>query len=63
MTPRNPEKIIKERKRILLSKTYASAVEAREALNNFLRDVDSISCEETRGNYQHLRAIGNRIFD
>lgn len=50
-------------KKELLEKTYESACDAMNALEQFLQEVDSSATNETRANYQHLRAIGNRIFD
>ncbi len=47
----------------LLEKTYQSSCEAMETLEQFLYDVDNSSSDESRGNYQHLKVIGNRIFD
>lgn len=47
----------------LLATEFDSAYDAMYALADFLRDVDSSSKDETRGNYQNLRAIGNRIFE
>ena len=41
----------------------SSANDAMYALADFLNEVDSSSNDETRSNYQNLRAIGNRIFD
>lgn len=47
----------------LLETEFDSASDAMYALADFLDDVDSSSKDENRGNYQHLRVIGNRIFD
>lgn len=47
----------------LLETEFASACDAMYALADFLDDVDSSSKDETRANYQHLRVVGNRIFD
>ena len=47
----------------LLATTYESAYEAMLALVEFLREVDNSWKDETRGDYQNLRVIGNRIFE
>ena len=48
----------------LLATEFDSACDAMYALADFLRDVDSSSKDgETRGKYQNLRVIGNRIFE
>lgn len=47
----------------LLSTAYESAYDAMNALKEFLQDVDNSSKDENRGNYQHLRVIGNRIYE
>ena len=47
----------------LLSTTYESASDAMHALEKFLQEVDNSWSDETRGDYQNLRAIGNRIFE
>lgn len=47
----------------LLETEFDSACDAMYALADFLNEVDSSSNDETRSNYQNLRAIGNRIFD
>lgn len=47
----------------LLATEFNSAYDAMYALADFLDEVDSSSKNETRANYQHLRAIGNRIFE
>lgn len=46
----------------LLSTEFKSAPEAMHALAAFLDEVDK-SWEETRGKYQNLRVIGNKIFE
>ena len=46
----------------LLSTEFKSAPEAMQALCDFLDEVDK-SWNETRGNYQTLRVIGNQIFE
>lgn len=46
----------------LLNTTFNSAPEAMHALTAFLDEIDE-SWNETRGNYQHLRVIGNKIFE
>lgn len=50
-------------KKELLETTFDSAYDAMYALADFLRSVDESIEEETRGSYQHLRVIGNRIFE
>lgn len=47
----------------LLSTTFESACDAMFALSDFLQDIDNSCSDETRGNYQNLRVIGNRIFE
>lgn len=47
----------------LLSTTYESACAAMYALEEFLQEVDNFWSDETRGDYQNLRAIGNRVFE
>lgn len=47
----------------LLACTYASACEAMYALEQFLQDIDSSWEDEGIGNYQHLKVIGNRIYE
>ena len=49
-------------KEILLSTTFESACQAMTALNAFLESVDARP-DDSRANYQHLRAIGNRIYE
>lgn len=50
-------------KKELLEKTYSSACAAMHALNEFLAHVDKSCDDESRGDYQHLKAIGNRIYE
>lgn len=47
----------------LLKTEFDSACDAMYALNDFLHDVDNSHKDENRSDYQHLRVIGNRIFD
>ena len=47
----------------LLTTEFDSACDAMYALDNFLQEVENSSEDESRGNYQHLRVVGNRIFD
>ncbi len=47
----------------LLSTTYESVPDAMYALEIFLQEVDNSCSDETRGDYQNLRVIGNRIFE
>ena len=47
----------------LLQKTFDSSCDAMTALAQFLDDVDKSCKDETRGSYQHLKVIGNRIFE
>lgn len=47
----------------LLETTFSSVYEAMYALSTFLDEVDESLEEETRGNYQNLRVIGNKIFE
>lgn len=47
----------------LLTTEFNSACDAMYALANFLQEVDDSSEDESRGSYQHLRVVGNRIFD
>lgn len=47
----------------LLETEFDSAYDAMYALADFLQEVDNSWQDENRSNYQHLRAIGNRIFD
>lgn len=47
----------------LLACTYPSAYEAMHALEQFLQDIESSWSDEGRGNYQHLKVIGNRIYE
>lgn len=47
----------------LLETEFDSACDAMNALAEFLQEVDDSYKDENRGNYQHLRVIGNRIFD
>lgn len=47
----------------LLETEFDSAYDAMHALSQFLQEVDSSLEDESQGNYQHLRVIGNRIFD
>ena len=46
----------------LLKKKFSSTVEAMEALNLFLENIDK-TVNDHRGNYQHLRVIGTQIFE
>lgn len=50
-------------KKELLETEFNSACEAMYALSEFLQEVANSPKDENQGNYQHLRAIGNRIFD
>lgn len=47
----------------LLTKTFDSACDAMRALAQFLEDTDNSCKDENRGAYQHLRVVGNRIFE
>lgn len=47
----------------LLETEFDSACDAMTALAEFLQEVDDSYKDENRSNYQHLRVIGNRIFD
>lgn len=46
----------------LLTTEYASACDAMNALEDFLQEVDKHFSSESRGNYQNLYALGNRIY-
>lgn len=48
----------------LLSTTFDSAPEAMHALEEFLKELNNNPLSsEGPGNYQHLRVIGNRVFE
>lgn len=47
----------------LLEKEFDSAYDAMYALIDFLKEIDESSLYKTRNDYQHLRVIGNRIFE
>lgn len=46
----------------LLSTEFASACDAMNALNKFLMIIDSLP-NDSRNNYQNLKAIGNRVYE
>ena len=46
----------------LLRTEFSSAFDAMNALNDFLKSIDN-SPNDSRGNYQNLRAIGNRVYE
>lgn len=50
-------------KKELLETTFESSCDAMHALNEFLINIDKSFKDEKRSDYQHLRVIGNRIFD
>ena len=47
----------------LLEKPFDSACDAMYALNKFLREIEKYSTTESVKDYQHLRVIGNRIYE
>lgn len=47
----------------LLKTEFNSACDAMKALADFLQEVDNSFQDETRGKYQNLRVIGNRVFE
>lgn len=47
----------------LLETKFESACAAMQALEEFLQDVDNSWKDETRADYQNLKAIGNRIYE
>lgn len=47
----------------LLKTEFDSACAAMQALEDFLQDIDNSRVNDSRGNYQNLKVIGNRIYD
>lgn len=47
----------------LLITEFDSAVDAMNALSDFLQEVDNSYHDENRSDYQNLHVVGNRIFD
>lgn len=47
----------------LLETEFDSSYDAMHALAKFLQEIDNSWKDESRNDYQHLRVIGNRIFD
>lgn len=47
----------------LLATIYKSPCDAMYELENFLNEIDKSISDENRGDYQHLKVIGNQIFE